>query len=86
MVLLDGPCGARGAVRIDTALLAALIEMQTTGRVTGRAFGGRAVTRTDAAIAAPLIDAALAGAEASWQLCEEGARNLAHWAAAIGLA
>ena len=64
MVLLDGPRGARGAVRIDAALLAALIEVQTTGRVTGRGTGGRAVTRTDAAIAAPLIDAALGGAEA----------------------
>jgi flagellar motor switch protein FliM len=64
MVLLDGPRGARGAVRVDTALLAALIEIQTTGRVTGRGMRGRAVTRTDAAIAAPLIDAALGGAEA----------------------
>ena len=39
MVLLDGPKGARGAVRLDEALLAALIEIQTTGRVTGRGTG-----------------------------------------------
>lgn len=63
LVLLDGPKGVRGAVRLDDALLSALIEVQTTGRVTGRPPTGRAVTRTDAAIAAPLIDATLEGAE-----------------------
>ncbi len=75
LVLLDGPDGARGAVRLDHALLSALIEVQTTGRVSGRAPDGRAVTRTDAAIAAPLIDATLERAEA--QLCEE---TPDHWA------
>ncbi|MFX0546991.1 FliM/FliN family flagellar motor switch protein [Roseovarius sp. S1116L3] len=83
MVLLDGPKGARGAVRIDDALLAALIEIQTTGRVTGRGTGGRAVTRTDAAIAAPLIDAALSGAEAKLAedaRSEEGDEAPPHWA------
>ena len=86
MVLLDGPKGARGAVRLDEALLAALIEIQTTGRVTGRGTGGRTLTRTDAAMAAPLIDAAMAGAEA--KLAEDargvdGAQALPappHWA------
>ncbi|MCQ0093851.1 FliM/FliN family flagellar motor C-terminal domain-containing protein [Roseovarius sp. M141] len=75
LVLLDGPKGARGAVRLDDALLSALIEVQTTGRVSGRPPGGRAVTRTDAAIAAPLIDATLERAEA--QLSEEAPD---HWA------
>ena len=60
LVLLDGPGGLGGALRLDAAFLAALIEVQTTGRVTGRPAEDRAVTRTDAAIAAPLIDAALA--------------------------
>ncbi|WP_324753628.1 FliM/FliN family flagellar motor C-terminal domain-containing protein [Roseovarius sp. Pro17] len=83
LVLLDGPKGARGAVRVDAALLAALIEVQTMGRVTGRGSNGRAVTRTDAAIAAPLIDAALSGAEA--MLTEDaqgvdGGEVPAHWA------
>ncbi|WP_281966781.1 FliM/FliN family flagellar motor C-terminal domain-containing protein [Roseovarius nanhaiticus] len=84
MVLLDGPRGARGAVRLDAALLAALIEIQTTGRITGRDTGGRAVTRTDAAIAAPLIDAALAGAEAKLtedaDPQEDGKAAAPHWA------
>ena len=75
LVLLDGPKGARGAVRVDDALLSALIEVQTTGRVSGRPPGGRAVTRTDAAIAAPLIDATLERAGA--QLFEE---TPDHWA------
>ena len=75
LVLLDGPKGARGAVRLDDAMLSALIEVQTTGRVTGRPPGGRAVTRTDAAIAAPLIDATLERVGA--QLCEE---TPDHWA------
>ena len=63
LMLLDGPGGACGGVRVDLALLTALIEVQTTGRVTGRVPSDRPVTRTDAAIAAPLIDAALTGAE-----------------------
>lgn len=83
LVLLDGPNGARGAVRLDDALLAALIEVQTTGRVTGRGSGGRAVTRTDAAIAAPLIDAALKGAEAKLASEDHSGESSAapHWAA-----
>lgn len=75
MVLLDGPKGARGAVRMDEVFLTALIEVQTMGRITGRDAGGRALTRTDAAIAAPLIDAALERAET--QLREEVPD---HWA------
>lgn len=59
LVLLDGDCGLGGALRLDASFLGALIEAQTTGRVTGRRTEARAVTRTDAAIAAPLIDAAL---------------------------
>lgn len=75
MVLLDGPRGACGAVCVDVALLGALIEVQTTGRVTDRPPQDRPVTRTDAAIAAPLIDATLKGAEA---LLSEDAPD--HWA------
>ena len=75
MVLLDGPRGACGAVCLDAALLGALIEVQTTGRVTDRPPQDRPVTRTDAAIAAPLIDATLQGAEA---LLSEDAPD--HWA------
>ncbi len=76
LVLLDGQDGARGAMRLDPAFLAALIEVQTTGRVTGRAPADRVLTRTDGAIAAPLIDAMLA--EFEEQLCPD---DTAHWGA-----
>lgn len=80
LVLLDGPNGARGAVRLDDALLSALVEVQTTGRISGRGSGGRTLTRTDAAIAAPLIDEALSGAEA--KLAAENPGEAApHWIA-----
>ncbi|MCZ4352977.1 FliM/FliN family flagellar motor C-terminal domain-containing protein [Roseovarius aestuarii] len=75
LMLLDGPAGVCGGVRVDLSLLNALIEVQTTGRVTGRVPADRPVTRTDAAIVSPLIDAALAGAEA---LLKEETPD--HWA------
>jgi len=75
LVLLDGPDGARGALRMDLGFLGALIEMQTTGRVLGRASSDRTVTRTDAAISAPLIDAMLTRFGA--QLAQEASE---HWA------
>lgn len=76
LLLLDGPDGRRGALRLDLPFLAALIEMQTMGRVTGKPAEPRTLTRTDAAIAAPLIDAALA--EFGALLTEEGGD---HWGA-----
>lgn len=71
IVLLDGPGGARGAALFDPPLVQALIEVQTTGRVRPGPPPARAFTGTDAAMTAPLIDAAMrrfadlmAGAEA----------------------
>jgi len=60
-VLLDGAQGMRAAMRLCPGLLAALIEMQTTGRVRPGDVRPRAPTRTDAAMVAPLVDALLAG-------------------------
>ena len=60
LVLLDGATGARGAAQLDCQFLTALIEMQTTGKVRPSQADPRPVTRTDAAIAAPLLDAVLA--------------------------
>lgn len=57
LVLLDGASGARGAAKLDFQFLTALIEMQTTGKVRQIEAEERPVTRTDAAIAAPLLDA-----------------------------
>ena len=63
-VLLDGAAGARGALRLDPGLLAALIEVQTTGHVRSGTVRPRVPTRTDAAMAAPLVDGLLDGFEA----------------------
>lgn len=60
LLLLDGVAGARGAAKVDCQFLTALIEVQTTGSVRRTEAEDRPVTRTDAAIAAPLLDAVLA--------------------------
>ncbi len=59
LVLLDGPDGATGALSLDRECIASLIQHQTMGQVTGNAPAGRGFTGTDAAMAAPLIDAML---------------------------
>jgi len=59
LVPLDGAVGEGGAMRLDPGLLTALVEMQTTGHVSGQCDATRRVTRTDAAMAAPLIDGTL---------------------------
>jgi flagellar motor switch protein FliM len=75
LMSLDGPEGAaHGALALDPALTAALVEAQTTGTVAPRATPGRAPTRTDAALCAPVFDAVLArfaanmaaGPDAGW--------------------
>lgn len=52
---------ALGLVALDPAVLAGLVGMLATGRVTAGADGPRRPTRTDAAMVAPMLDAALAG-------------------------
>jgi len=59
LVLLDGADGLAGAVSLDGDCVAALIQQQTMGRVTGTAMAERAFTGTDAALAEPLIQALL---------------------------
>lgn len=63
-VLLDGPEGRRGALWLNRDAVAALVEHQTTGRISGKPAADRPFTATDAALSAPLVDAALAQAEA----------------------
>jgi len=60
-VLLDGAEGARAAMRLDPGVVAALIEVQTTGQIRPGEVRARAPTRTDAAMVAPLVDEMLAG-------------------------
>ena len=60
LLILDGTQGARGGAIIDPVLVGGLIQQQTMGRVLEHPEGPlRAMTPTDAAICAPLIDAHL---------------------------
>lgn len=59
LVLLDGAAGQTGAIWLDRAIVAAIVEQQTTGRISTRPPPDRPCTSTDAALAAPLIDALL---------------------------
>ncbi len=56
LILLDGPDGLSGVATLDLALISALIQQQTTGRVSPKAPEARAFTDTDAALAAPLLE------------------------------
>ncbi len=59
ILLLDGADGVPGVMILDAQLAAALVEAQTMGRVNARRATPRPPTRTDAAIAEPLIEGAL---------------------------
>ena len=65
LIHLDGPNGLRGGAMIDPVLVGGLIQQQTMGKVTAALPGpDRAMTSTDAALVAPLIDALLTRAAA----------------------
>src|SRR6056297_25587 len=64
LLVLDGAHGRRGAARLDTQFLAAVIEVQTMGVVQRGEAPERSVTPTDAAMVAPLIDGMLRGYDA----------------------
>jgi flagellar motor switch protein FliM len=59
LALLDGPQGGLGLLVMSPEVMSALIEMQTTGRVTATPPLTRRPTRTDAAMVALTIDRAL---------------------------
>lgn len=59
ILLLDGPCGVPGAMILDQAINSALIDIQTMGHLSKRAAVPRNPTRTDAAMAEPLVDGTL---------------------------
>lgn len=63
IAVLDGPRDGLGLLVISPDVLAAMIEQQTIGRVTPQAAVARKPTRTDAAMVAGMIDAALSGLE-----------------------
>ena len=61
--VLEGPGEGMGLLVLSPPILQGLIEQQTLGRVQSHAAGPRKPTRTDAAMVAGLIDAALVGLE-----------------------
>ncbi|MHC9234561.1 FliM/FliN family flagellar motor switch protein [Pseudooceanicola sp. 502str34] len=71
-LLLEGPEGLSGAMSLDFALMSSLVEMQTMGRLLRSPPDPRRPTRTDAALTAPLIDAAFTALEGLLEASEEG--------------
>lgn len=63
IAVLEGPAEGLGILVFSAPVLAGIIEMQTIGRVTSLPPAQRRPTRTDAALVAVVIDAALAGLE-----------------------
>ena len=63
IAVLEGPADGLGILVLSAPVLAGIIEMQTIGRVTQLPPAQRRPTRTDAALVAALIDAALTGLE-----------------------
>lgn len=70
IAVLDGPQDGLGLLVISPNVLAGMIEQQTIGRVSVREAALRKPSRTDAAMVAGMIDAALTGLE--HVLAEEG--------------
>ncbi|MFC6584467.1 hypothetical protein [Sulfitobacter aestuariivivens] len=72
LMLLDGPQRRRAAIAFDPALVGGLIQQETMGRVAAlQDSDSRAMTDTDGAICAPLIDALLARAAPMIELPDE---------------
>lgn len=59
LALLDGPEAGLGLLMLSAPVLSAFIEIQTIGRVSPQPTPSRKPTRTDAAMVAGVIDAAL---------------------------
>ena len=70
MVMLEGPGDALGVMALSPALMTAMVEFQTIGRLAPLSAPARKPTRTDAAMIVPTLDAAL-----SW--LESGLRDQA---------
>ena len=64
VLLVEGADGRAGAAVLAPALVAGIVQHQTTGRVTEGALEQRGFTATDAAIVAPLVEGMLERAAA----------------------
>lgn len=63
IAVLQGPADGMGLLILSPPVLAAMIEVQTLGKVTSSNLPSRRPTRTDAAMVAPMLDCALEGLE-----------------------
>ncbi|MBC7737020.1 MAG: FliM/FliN family flagellar motor switch protein [Candidatus Saccharibacteria bacterium] len=63
IAVLDGPGEGLGIIALDPQIMAGFIEAQTIGKVKSTEIVARKTTRTDAAMVAGVIDAALQGLE-----------------------
>ncbi len=79
LALLEGPRDGQGVMAFDSSALSAIIEKQMTGTVSRNQPQSRRVTRTDAALAADLIDATLHRFETALSGLEES-----RWASGFG--
>ncbi|NDR59442.1 FliM/FliN family flagellar motor switch protein [Aliiruegeria sabulilitoris] len=79
LAVLEGPGDGQGLLSMDVKALSAIIEKQMTGAVSQSSPPSRRVTRTDAALAADLIDAMLQRFEATL-----AGRPEARWASGFG--
>ncbi len=79
LAVLEGPEDCQGIMAFDVAFLSGVIEKQMTGAVSTSPPGTRRVTRTDAALAADLIDLTLREFETSLAGREES-----RWASGFG--
>ena len=69
IAILEGPSEGLGAIIVSQPVLTGFIEAQTIGRLRSQEVVPRKPTRTDAAMVATVVDAALTGLET--QLAEE---------------
>ena len=63
IAVLQGPAEGMGLLILTPPVFTAMIEAQTLGKVSTTALASRKPTRTDAAMVAPTLDAALEGLE-----------------------
>ncbi len=81
--LLDGPAGGLGVIMLSPDVTAAMIEMQTLGRLSAQPPAARKPSRIDAAMVAGVIDRALVGLDETLadeaDLCWAGGFRYGSW-------
>jgi flagellar motor switch protein FliM len=83
LATLDGPAGGLGVIMMSPDVTAAMIEMQTLGRLSAQPPAARKPSRIDAAMVAGVIDRALVGLDGALadeaDLCWAGGFRYGSW-------